>query len=358
MEEKNIICPYPWNSFTIENEHYNLCCAAKQGPATLNDYGLYDFFYNSDYMKEVRETMLSNKWHPDCSMCEEQEKNGLPSLRTRAMAVPNKEPKLTYLDVRLSNKCNLGCRMCSPSFSSLIAEERGIKSNYSWSKGALEQIKKIDNLQVLYITGGEPLLVKENYILLENLVETGASKRILLILNTNCTVFPDKFINLILKFEKVLVNLSIDGIGKVQEYIRWPSKWETIENVFHQWLNLRTDHEKVKIHLTPVIQLLNAPYIDEYLNYFSNYLDLDAIIDPIILEQPDYFDLSHAPQHVWDLIDTQQINSIKIKNIIEKKKNSRVEDQWFEHGVIFLQNQDKLRKINIEDYQPYFGFLK
>lgn len=346
------------HSATVQNGYYNLCCAAKQSPISVNDMGVYDFFYNSDYIKEVRNTMSENKWHPDCDMCEQQEKNGITSLRQRNNFLNFTEPKLTYLDVRFSNKCNLGCRMCTEMFSSVIAEEKGIKKTYTWSKDTLEQIKKIDTLQVLYLTGGEPLLVKENYILLENLIEMGIAKEIGLTLNTNCTVLTDRFVTIISQFANVKVNLSIDGIGKVQEYIRWPSKWEEVENVFHQWLILSQKNPKIKIFLSPVLQLLNAPYIDEYIEYFSKYINLETNLDPIILEQPDYFDLAHAPDSVWNLIDQQQINNNKIRDIIVKKKQSRVKDFWFDHGVIFLQKQDKLRKINLDDYHPYFGFLK
>lgn len=356
MEEKNISCSYPWYSFTIANGYYNLCCSAKQSPVSLSSTGLYDFFYNSDYMKEVRNTMLQNKWHPDCSLCKEQEELGLQSLRLKTSPIPNTEPELTYLDLRLSNKCNLGCRMCSEDFSSVIAEEKGIKKTYDWSEHALKQIKKITTLKKIYITGGEPLLVKENYKLLEYLIEKNLARGISLTLNTNCTVLPNKFVDLCLQFQEVWVNLSIDGIGKVQEYIRWPSKWETIENVFHTWVKLATLNKKIKLNLCPVIQLLNAPYLDEYLDYFSQYSEVN--LAPIILDMPNYFDLAHSPQEVWNLIDKQKINNTEIKDMIEKKKHARVEDFWFDHGKNFLKKQDKMRKINLEDYEPYFGFLK
>lgn len=359
MEEKNLKCFYPFHSFTIQNGYYNLCCASRQSPVSFNEMGIYDFFYNSDYIKEVRSVIKENKWHPDCVMCKEKEEKGLKSLRLKAAdSLINKDPELSYLDVRLSNKCNLGCRMCNEFFSSVIAEEQGIKKTYEWANSALEQIKKIKTLSKIYFTGGEPLLVKENYKLLENLIESNLHRRISLILNTNCTVLPDKFINLILQFQSIHVNLSIDGIGKVQEYIRWPSKWTNVEAVFHQWLKISKENKKIKIVLSPVIQLLNAPYLDEYVEYFGNYINLDTNMDPIVLEQPDYFDLSHAPLFVWEIIEKQKLDNSKIKNILIKKKNSRVDDFWFEHGKTFLQNQDKMRKINLEDYEPYFGFLK
>jgi uncharacterized radical SAM superfamily Fe-S cluster-containing enzyme len=355
MEKKNLICSYPWHSFSVENENYNLCCAAKRGPVKIRDMNLYDFFYNSEYMKEVRETMLLGEWHPDCELCKQQEENGLKSLRLKNKNTISDQPVLTYLDLRFSNKCNLGCRMCNEDFSSVIAEEKGIKVKYDWSNIVFDQIDRLSTVNKIYITGGEPLLVKDNYKLLQNFCDRKLT-RIDIDLNTNCTIFSDKFIELLVKFRTVHVNLSIDGVGKVQEYIRWPSKWAVVESVFFKWLELSKKYPNIRLRLTPVIQLLNAPYIDEYINYFSKYTEVKII--PIILDQPDYFDLAHSPEQVWDVIDTQEINNIEIKNMIERKREARVKDFWFDHGKIFLQNQDKLRKINIEDYQPYFGFLK
>ena len=59
------------------------------------------------------------------------------------------------------------------------------KSIYRWAPGTKQ----------LYFTGGEPTLIKENWELIEHLIQKGYSKNIHLIFNINCTQAPSKLLN-------------------------------------------------------------------------------------------------------------------------------------------------------------------
>ena len=79
------------------------------------------------------------------------------------------------------------------------------------------------------LIGGEPLLIKEVRHIMRHLVETDAAHNIVLVLTTNGTCGDDEWFDLTSRFAGVYVAISVDGFGRVNEYIRFPSKWRSIE---------------------------------------------------------------------------------------------------------------------------------
>jgi sulfatase maturation enzyme AslB (radical SAM superfamily) len=356
-----MLCVHPFASAMIENGQYSICASSKSSGITALDANLTEFFHG-DYMQGVRSTMLSGAWPDHCEACKTAEAEGRESLRTKSLRTLSEEeitkPRLRYLDLRLSNRCNLGCRMCWPGQSSVIAEEQGIRMDIGYRDDTLDSI--VDSgLRELYITGGEPLLVPENYQLLERLEKSGQAANMTLIMNTNCMVMPDRFMSLITQFKRGLINLSIDGHGPVQEYIRWPSKWSKIDVNLRRWLEFGRANPRFKLRFTPVIQVLNAPYLDEYLDYLRSVLgeNPNPWLDPIALTGPNYMDLAHASDELWQRIDQQRLDSAAIRMIIDSKRQHRRED-LSGHLRYHLTAQDKKRKINLDDYEPYFGWLR
>ena len=90
----------------------------------------------------------------------------------------------------------------------------------------------IPNITEIGYFGGEPLLSDENLDILRYCVETGHSKHITILLNTNGTVYTDEIAMLFSKFKKVFLNFSIDDIGARFEYQRKGGNWdEVIDNM-------------------------------------------------------------------------------------------------------------------------------
>ena len=100
------------------------CCrfAGMQKEHDLNNIPINDIF-NSNFMKDLRNKSLSGERIEGCKRCYEEQDSGKRSLRQRVNA--NKgtreynldDPKITYLELSISNDCNLACRMCSSRFS-------------------------------------------------------------------------------------------------------------------------------------------------------------------------------------------------------------------------------------------------
>ena len=161
-------------------------------------------------------------------------------------------PVVRYADIRLGNSCNLTCRMCGPVASRLWAAsynqvqpaqyrmpalQLAILGQSNWVKREpvawlLEQ--SLPSVEALHFAGGEPLIVPEMVDALEHCVESGRAGEIDLSYNTNLTVLPEKVTALWPHFRSVSLLCSVDGYGRLNDYIRRPSRWSDIDR------NLRT----------------------------------------------------------------------------------------------------------------------
>ena len=90
----------------------------------------------------------------------------------------------------------------------------------------LAQPEKITHLRFI---GGEPLLIKEVVTMMRRLIETGAASNITLWTITNGTIINEEYLDLAQRFKSCDLMLSLDGIGAVNDYIRFPGKWDVID---------------------------------------------------------------------------------------------------------------------------------
>jgi len=191
--------------------------------------------------------------HAGCQKCYREEKHGWRSLRqwqndwypSDVTEVSVNNP-IYDLELRLGNFCNLKCIMCGPDQSSSIAAERYahhekfIKIDarmptgdmpYYWKE---EDFKKFaqqvltKNAQRVNITGGEPFIIPEVVKFLEMLVPR--ANDLTLSFNTNLTEVSAKLLAMLQKFKRVNINISLEGIGAMNDYVRYPSRWADIES--------------------------------------------------------------------------------------------------------------------------------
>lgn len=280
-------------------------------PVNLNDNTFLDV-WNGQYMKNIRLKMLNGEEPPSCIKCYKEEKSGFSSKRIweteywfnkigeKAFEIIKKtkedgsiEPKLIYLDLRFGNKCNLSCIMCSPHDSSLWIplwneyydkiknkalketsqwkKEDNPDGKYNWYKNNQsfwdELYNQIPNMKQLYFAGGESTIIEEHYSLLEKIVDMGYSKNIELRYNSNGIELPKKLFDLWSKFQKVKFHFSIDSIYSWNDYIRYPSKWETIEQNLNLLDNLS---DNIEITIASALQVLNIYYIPEFIKWKLN----------------------------------------------------------------------------------------
>ena len=254
-------CPLPWTHLSVNNDGTLRLCSHAQSSSkkflldlTVDD--LDNDVLNCDLLKKVRQEMLSGEMPEQCIRCKndgensrrlrEIEKHKDFFTKENAQNITTEtgyvvDSKFYTYDLRLGNECNIRCIMCFPGESSQW--ERDYKGIFGhdydkpigsfWSKDK-DQIKLlVDNakyVKKINFGGGEPFLIKRHKELLELLIELCYSNNIELEYSTNLTVLPDYILKYWTHFKHVELCISIDGIGKINNAIRYPSKWETIED--------------------------------------------------------------------------------------------------------------------------------
>lgn len=241
----SVYCPLPFNHQFICADGTAICCrSSKRKP-----FGVIEF-ENSAYLKHTRQILLDGNVPTECEICRNDEINNIPTVRQQALIDFGDGPgePFQYLDLRYNNLCNLACRMCNSSYSSLWAKEVDKYSEllefqqpFKRNNVSADIIKNLDlvlpNLKKLNLTGGEPLLIKDHLEILNQLIDNNRTD-VELTITSNLTALNPQWIDVISKFKTVHWTVSIDGIGKTGEYIRWPYSWESVDKNLRKLLQL------------------------------------------------------------------------------------------------------------------------
>ncbi len=311
-------CVLPWIHFaTRPNGDMRLCCNANSSGAGIdheiglvkNETGRPANFgketplsaWNNEYMQNVRTNMSQGNIPQSCKKCFDEESKGVASKRIWETATWVEEgidlaqlidqtseqgiipEKLIYLDLRLGHNCNLKCMMCSPHDSSQwVAEHKKIyplfkneeiKKQMSWDRKEFnnfwhenpifwkEIYAQIPNLKQVYFAGGEPLMIREHKLFLEEIIRQGYADKILIRYNTNGLLLDEEIIDLWTKFKKVKVGFSIDATDQRNYYIRYPSDWSIIEKNLHR---LDNTPDNIQVSIATAIQILNIKHLPDF----------------------------------------------------------------------------------------------
>lgn len=317
---------------------------------------------SADYLKPISILADTNRFDDlktgrppaACEACHVKESNQLKSYRNVFNSLDNKSQGLQFVDLRNTNHCNLKCRYCGPHFSSAWGSELG---QVEIARQDISQYKDLlitDSLHWMYFTGGEPLINSDHWDLLKELVDSGRAKSITLMYNTNVTTVKYKNLDIVdlwSKFKKVIVNCSIDTVGKPLEYIRSGANWEKINNN----IQLLKACDTITVSLTPVISILNIWFLDDLFNYANqNHL----VVDPILLTGPDYLSLDVMPDELKPLA-LEQINKIEKylnKNLVKQIQNkieNNINNCLFSHTMTHVLLLDSTRNEKLFELLPF-----
>ena len=226
------LCPAPWVSLYIEpNGRVDNCCVGKNYLGNINQDGVQEIVFG-EVNQLVQQTMLSGIYPKGCAWCE----NKSHSLQNRMFDIfPDRSEenyqvgtfKLQYLDARWSNTCNLACVYCSPALSSTWANELNIPVRIEKQKknDLLDYVlNNVRTLKEVYLAGGEPLLMKENELLIKAIRDQNPDCKVLV--NTNLTQISNSSIfDNLLELKNCRWLVSVDDMQQRFEYMRYPAKW-------------------------------------------------------------------------------------------------------------------------------------
>ena len=354
--DNKVICILPYTHCLVQTDgKIKLCCnSIEVDNPSIFDQDFNNLINNELHVK-VRNQMENNVEPIECQRCFELERNNIISYRQEQNYI-NRDKEfvvgLTYLDVRFNNVCNLKCVMCSSNYSTAWVEDEiklssinntNIKSDiesrvnfydknsYKWSieNSILDSIKaNVSTLERIHFAGGEPLLSKEHNQLLEYLVTHGYSKNLLISYNTNITLITKDIIELWNQFKHVKVFLSIDGIGSVLEYVRYPIRFTDVENVFNMIQTHSNDNIRYVFHYT--LHALNISSLPQFIEYKIklpyNKISPNELFTVDTVYSPKYLDINILPKTLIDnvlnelklLIDKYPLHSNTINKIMDK----------------------------------------
>ena len=201
------------------------------------------------WLRNVKLSMHKGLWPKWCERCKQTEQENNTSIRLNAIEFDKLQKQEDYLSVGgvLDNICNSGCLTCNENLSTMIG---GLKSK---TYPIVDNSSKfwqlpLDRVVHLDINGGEPSASKNYKHILANLPPNVKSVRI----NTNCAIVLDEVEALVNRGVQITITVSIDGIGSVYEYVRWPVKWDKF------YTNLMKYREMpVKLNLWTTVSALN-----------------------------------------------------------------------------------------------------
>tara|TARA_B100000287_G_scaffold388728_1_gene398263 strand:- start:2658 stop:3704 length:1047 start_codon:yes stop_codon:yes gene_type:complete len=271
-------CNHPWTSLVINpgTGHLHECCVIMDRAhldLKIQDVDdLKDTFDNHPNWKNCRKNHLKKGWENlnQCWDCNTAKKHLYPTqhhMVPRSWKFPIAKG-LQYLELTTSNTCNQNCVTCSSMFSSKWRKiehlyDREQYKSWSLSKKDIEKVLKVlPHLRVIQFKGGEFFADMNNLKILNELYEV----------NNNCIIeivsnfheIPEKFMTAIEKYgpDKIHINASIDGIGKVYEWIR-SSSWEKTLNTLRQYYSMSNN----QIKLVPTISYYNMKHIPELIKW-------------------------------------------------------------------------------------------
>jgi hypothetical protein len=266
--------------------------------------------HNTNFKKQIRKEMLEEKQPEECDYCWNIENASYAfSDRTLKSSEPWSAPYLEdilksgwkknynpkYVEVSFSNTCNFKCSYCGPQYSSKWMEEINTHGPYKTSTNYndIEWFKKEDtmpylasennpyvdafwkwwpemyqDLHTFRITGGEPLLNKDTFKILDYIIETpNPNKKLSLCINSNLGIPKKLFDEFVNRIEKILDNelvhefiifTSCDTWGPQAEYIRNGFEY----NLFKERIDFLLD--KFKPLTIDIMSTYNALSVPNY----------------------------------------------------------------------------------------------
>jgi sulfatase maturation enzyme AslB (radical SAM superfamily) len=244
IDNNKSFCIYPWIAIAEERGHLITC---SRGKDSIIPFAELQDWRSDPHFTDIRNKMLrGEKLESNCQTCYDYEDKNIESYRQfetkewlakldiNSFADLEKITHPYYYEIRLSNKCNIKCRSCKPEHSHLIDREFK-KFNIVYPGQQSFQYSNLDRIDIntlnpqvrVYLTGGEPTVIPEVYEFMQKCIDAGKTD-FDFTLGTNAAKISKKFLDLANHFTNMNFSVSLDGFGKINDYWRWGTDWDTV----------------------------------------------------------------------------------------------------------------------------------
>jgi organic radical activating enzyme len=433
MKKENIsdtFCLLPFTHISTTNDgNYRACCCSEEIVIPKDDGTPYNMrrdnvleVWNSDHYKKLRLDLLSGIKNPTCEYCWNYEASGAYSKRQKtndekhdmypdydifikdallnegALSTPP-----TDLDIKVGTQCNLKCIMCYPGSSSLHQDEQELMIEQGIELPGLlrlfdDRVKKFNfkieefnprdldiepimqNLDPslkqaihLSLVGGEPLVNKTTQRLIEQCVEKGYAKNMMLQIITNLSVINPKTIRLLDQFKHPMLCISYDHIDPRKfNFIRYPADYSVFKNNFEKlW-----EYEHIEKKLSTTWGIFNIFDFEDIFNEWetiAHRISRRFVINFGLIYYPNYFSLRYLE------LDQKKEITERINNFVNKNREYKIfrDNPEFYEAVISVPGymggenldheivcKERTRVLDLYDqlrgtnYQELFPYIK
>jgi organic radical activating enzyme len=237
--------------------------------------------------------------------------------------------------------------------------------------GGIEEqmLEHVPYLEQVYFAGGEPLIMKEHYALLEKLIEMGKTD-VRILYNTNFSEmrFKDKHVFEYWKhFKSVGVGASLDASGARAELMRKGTDWkQTVEN--RERMMKEVPH--VDFYVSSTVSSMNVLHV---LDFHKEWVNADLVKakdwNVNICQSPEWYRADIFPQKFKDDVITpaykEHIEWLEPQDELTRATNGFRSMLSFingndgsQHWLRFRQECTKLDELRGEDFWATFPELQ
>ena len=322
--------------------------------------------YNID---AIRESMLAGQRSEFCNACWNLEDKGLVSDRKlknsaldfywdrdiRFIEEDARQGKYQPIMIKniASNTCNSTCVTCSSKYSTAwgpLEKKIGLVpfAPVSMTEEHVAKNLNFKEMLSLNLIGGEPLYKKLNFYILKQLIAHGNDKCFIQITTNGSTVLSDDNKKLLKQFKNLNFNVSIDGVGAVFEYLRYPIKWDEMLTTLDYFKSI-TDN----ISVSYTVSNLNVLYHLETVEWFKKE-NLPYNYNPVIY--PGHFKPSALPESIKMAIFNKYGRTEDLESFLGAPHSDQ-DDINFAKMLSVISKQDNVKGISYTNFLPELASL-
>lgn len=329
----NTFCVLPWYSKELMPQRTTPCCLL---PKTHD-------------LTQIKQDLLAGVKNEACATCWKLEEQGQRSRRQQENAnldyqldrdlelikkdceQGRSEPVL--YQITTSNLCNQACVTCNSFASSKWAEIERRMNLVPEDTFELNVENEINyaTARRIELLGGEPLFDPKTFDILQKLLDHNNTDCLISLVTNGSIPLNDRMLSLLKQFTNINICVSIDGVGPVFEYMRWPAKWPVLLENLEQYRKIAKN-----LSVSYTISSVNIMYYNETISWFAkNNLKFNhnLVVFP-----------------AWASLDRMPLELKKIthNNFVQITGNEMPLTLWAER----LKQQDEAKGIRLQDYLP------
>jgi hypothetical protein len=337
-------CPLLWHHLCVHTTgNLRPCCVSSELPEQVTEKSSVEKIINNPTHIKMRQQVINNLEPSECkSACFDRERKGLKSKRLieidkhkrkygetlypQAEALYITPSQILSVDFKPSNYCNLACVMCGPRSSSRWGVElqkvKNVKSQHFFG-GWYNEVRSFlpetfTSVLALKINGGETSILPELDSIFTDFFSYNKTKNPTATFTINNTHdFVGKYHKFLQQFEHVTIVSSIDGWKTHNDYIRFPSKWNTVKTNIDKLNEYSLSQFNTFVQFDTVISALNYYHYPDFLiNLFNNYKCVAQRHQIITLTNPPDYQVKALPN--WMLTEGYE----KLKTTVAYIKNN------------------------------------